>query len=98
MDWFRNFNKKYLVNYSLVYIAFATRSDTVSHNRLDLIQSLVPTHYVYNGYVQIWFIFSIIWLLITQLLSSNVSTATSCDAVCSHNRRDLIQSLCNKFI
>ena len=25
--------------------AFATRSDTGSHNRLDLIQILVPTHY-----------------------------------------------------
>ena len=27
------------------------RSDTGSHNRLDLIQSLVPTRYVSNGYV-----------------------------------------------
>jgi hypothetical protein len=25
-------------------------SDTGSHNRLDLMQSLVPPHYVYNGY------------------------------------------------
>jgi hypothetical protein len=32
-------------------VAFVTRSDTGSHNRLDLIQSLVPPHYVYvcNG-------------------------------------------------
>ena len=29
----------------------ATRSDTGSHNRLDLIHSLVPIHYVCNGYV-----------------------------------------------
>ena len=29
----------------------ATRSDTGSHNRLDLIQGLVPPHYVCNGYV-----------------------------------------------
>jgi hypothetical protein len=29
----------------------ATRSDTSSHNRLDLIQSLVPPHYVCNGYI-----------------------------------------------
>ena len=29
-----------------------TRSDTGSHNRLDLIQSLVPPHYVCNGYLQ----------------------------------------------
>ena len=28
-----------------------TRSDPASHNRLDLIQSLVPTHYVCNGYI-----------------------------------------------
>ena len=27
------------------------RSDTGSHNRLDLIQSLIPTRYVCNGYV-----------------------------------------------
>jgi hypothetical protein len=32
-------------------VAIATRSDTGSHNRLDLIQSLVPTHYVCNGYI-----------------------------------------------
>ena len=32
-------------------VAIATRSDTGSHNRLDLIQSLVPPHYVYNGYL-----------------------------------------------
>jgi hypothetical protein len=32
-------------------VAIATCSDTGSHNRLDLIQSLVPPHYVYNGYV-----------------------------------------------
>jgi hypothetical protein len=33
------------------YFFRATRSDTGSHNRLDLIQSLVPPHYVCNGYV-----------------------------------------------
>ena len=32
-------------------VAIATRSDTSSHNRLELIQSLVPTHYVCNGYI-----------------------------------------------
>ena len=32
-------------------IAIATSSDTGSHNRLDLIQSLVPPHYVCNGYL-----------------------------------------------
>ena len=32
-------------------VAIATRSDTGSHNRLDLIQSIVPPHYVCNGYV-----------------------------------------------
>ena len=29
----------------------ATRSDTGSYNMLDLVQSLVPAHYVCNGYV-----------------------------------------------
>jgi hypothetical protein len=32
-------------------VAVATRSDTGSHNRFDLIQSLVPQHYVCNGYI-----------------------------------------------
>jgi len=32
-------------------VAIATCSDTGSHNRLDLIQHLVPTHYVCNGYL-----------------------------------------------
>ena len=32
-------------------VAIATRSNTGSHNRLDLIQSLVPPHYVCNGYI-----------------------------------------------
>jgi len=35
--------------------AIATRSDTGSHNRLDLIQSLVPPHYVCNGYIYIYY-------------------------------------------
>ena len=32
-------------------VAIATRSDTGSHNRLDLIQNIVPTHYVCNAYL-----------------------------------------------
>ena len=32
-------------------VTIATCSDTGSHNRLDLIQSLVSPHYVCNGYV-----------------------------------------------
>jgi hypothetical protein len=31
-------------------VAFATRSDTGSHNRLDLIENPVPPHYVCNGH------------------------------------------------
>jgi len=31
----------------------ATRSDTGSHNRLNLIQSLVPPHYVCFGYISV---------------------------------------------
>ena len=33
------------------FVSSATRSDTGSYDSLDLIQSLVPTHYVCNGYV-----------------------------------------------
>ena len=32
-------------------VAIAAHSDTGSYNRLDLIQSLVPPHYVCNGYI-----------------------------------------------
>jgi hypothetical protein len=32
-------------------VAIATHSDTGSHNKLDLIQSLVPPHYLCNGYI-----------------------------------------------
>ena len=32
-------------------VAIATGSDTGSHNRLDLIPNLVPTHYVCNWYI-----------------------------------------------
>jgi hypothetical protein len=35
----------------ITLVTIATRSDTGSHNRLDLIQSLVPTHYVCNTIV-----------------------------------------------
>ena len=34
-------------------VAIATRSDTGSHNTLDLIQSLVPPHHACNGYISI---------------------------------------------
>jgi hypothetical protein len=34
-----------------LFIAMATRSDTGSHNRHDIMQSLVPTHYARNGFV-----------------------------------------------
>jgi hypothetical protein len=36
---------------ALQLITFATRSDTGSYNRLDLIQHVVPPHYVCNGYL-----------------------------------------------
>ena len=32
-------------------VAISTRSETGSHNRLDLIQSLVPTHYVCKAFL-----------------------------------------------
>ena len=36
----------------LLRVAIATSCDAVcSHNKLDLIQSLVPPHYVCNGYL-----------------------------------------------
>ena len=45
----------YKIMYQVLPVAWTnritTRSDTGSHNRLDLIHSLVPPHYIYNGYV-----------------------------------------------
>jgi hypothetical protein len=35
----------------ITLVAIATRSDTGSHNRLGLIQSVVPPHYVCNWYI-----------------------------------------------
>ena len=35
----------------ITIVTIATRSDTGSHNRLDLIQSLIPPHHVCNGYL-----------------------------------------------
>jgi hypothetical protein len=32
-------------------LAIATHSDTGSHNKLDLLQSFVPTHFVCNWYI-----------------------------------------------
>ena len=37
--------------YASLLETIATRSDTSSRNRLDLMQSIVPTHYVCNGYL-----------------------------------------------
>ena len=39
--------------YKTLYQVFpvVTRNDAGSHNRVDLIQSLVPPHYVCNGYL-----------------------------------------------
>ena len=59
-------------------VAIATHSDTGLHNRLDLIHSLVPPHYICNGYisvilcfVQLYFLLNYDTLLITY--SRNVS-------------------------
>jgi hypothetical protein len=47
-----------LTCYTVLYqhtVAIMTHIDTSSHNKLDLIQSHVPIHYVYNWYVFQWF-------------------------------------------
>ena len=42
----------YKTVYQVLSVAWTNRiSDAGSHNRLDLIQSLVPLHYVCNGYL-----------------------------------------------
>jgi hypothetical protein len=42
----------YKTVYQVLSVAWTNRiSDAGSHNRLDLIQSLVPPHYVCNGYL-----------------------------------------------
>ena len=51
--WYKTFIRSRLIREltASLLVAIMTRSDTVSYNRLDLIQSLVPPHYVYNKYL-----------------------------------------------
>ena len=51
--WYKTFIRSRLIREltASLHVAIMTRSDTVSYNRLDLIQSLVPPHYVYNKYL-----------------------------------------------
>jgi hypothetical protein len=44
----------YRTLYQVLPVAITTRSDTGSHNRLDLIHNLVPPHYVCNGYISLF--------------------------------------------
>jgi hypothetical protein len=48
--WYKTLYQVLPVGWTNRITTLATRSNTGSHNRLDLIQSLVPTHYVCNGY------------------------------------------------
>ena len=52
--WYKTLYIRYCLLSELIasqLVAIATCCDTGSHNRLDLIQSLVPPHYVCNGYI-----------------------------------------------
>ena len=51
--WYKTFIRSRLIREptTSLLVAIMTRCDTVSYNRLDLIQSLVPPHYVYNKYL-----------------------------------------------
>ena len=53
MCWYKTCIRSCLVRKQTTsqHVASATRSDIDSHNRLDLIQSLVPTRYVCKGYL-----------------------------------------------
>ena len=54
-------------------VAIVTRSDTGSHNRLDPIQSLVPPHYLCNGYI-----YTQIHVLVAYLLNIRKSGVHTC--------------------
>jgi hypothetical protein len=87
-------------------VVTATRSDTDSQDRLDLIQSIVPTHYTCNGYVS-WFCYLEVHILFwveevetlyihlriySQTTQSFGKVTTRCDAVSSQDRLHLIQN------
>jgi hypothetical protein len=60
---------------------YATRSDPGSHNRLDLMQSLVSPHYVCNGYIS-WR--SVLLVEETGVTGQNLRPATSHWQTLSH--------------
>jgi hypothetical protein len=62
-------------------VAIATRSDTASHNRQDLIQSLVPPHYVCNGYLLKFTIPKSCNYPLANKVAKGYSNATVCPSV-----------------
>ena len=70
----------------LVWTTRRYHSDTGSHNRLELIQGLVPSHYACNGYIFLpWFFFYIFlpWRSLLYILTVNefVLFQGKCDPV-----------------
>jgi hypothetical protein len=51
--WYKTFIRSCLIHEltASLLVDIMIRCDTVSYNRLDLIQSLVPPHYVHNKYL-----------------------------------------------
>ena len=79
---------------SSLLVAIMTCSDTGSYNRLDLIQSLIPTHCACNGYTcsdtGSYNRLDLIQSLVPTHCACNGYT---CSDTGSYNRLDLIQSL-----
>ena len=71
--------------------AIAIRSDTGSHNRLDLIQSLAQPHYVCHGYILIEMKVSNCFIIKLLLMSSGscllkLALNTTCFFLCNNKR------------
>ena len=77
-------------------VAITTRSDTRSHNRLDLIHSLLPTHYISNGYISPWYIYIavaekiVIWRLKSITCSLKYNTVISIHKIVNREILQLI--------
>ena len=69
--WYKTVYQVLSVVWTNRITTLATRSDIGSHNRLDLIQSLVPPHYVCNGYVLLKVALNTITITISSIKESN---------------------------
>jgi hypothetical protein len=71
--WYKTLYQDLPVAWTNCITKIVTRSDNGSHNRLDLIQSCIPTHSVCNEYVssEIFVMFLLVWKMWPDVVSNN---------------------------